>query len=190
MDLSAPNPPPTKPPPQPKATGGQGFKCHAWPSERPAPGSCLLGGGGTGRGGRTPREDRERRVGVGGGRTHPPPIVHYDGHELLTDSGSSVSSCHAPLAALSRSCSHTKTLTERAPPTPPNSLQLWSWYVLQSGLKGGCRLQLQLPLWAGGQTSSASHCSTRTEKENQSQLLFILYIFFFWSNHKHGTLKC
>lgn len=38
--------PPTSPsPPQspPKATGGQGFKCHAWPSERPAPGSCLLG---------------------------------------------------------------------------------------------------------------------------------------------------
>lgn len=63
--LSSPS---TKPPPRPKATGGQGFKCHAWPSERPAPGSCLLGGAGWGtgrRGGHTPRED-----GGAGGGTH------------------------------------------------------------------------------------------------------------------------
>lgn len=147
------------------------------------------GAGGVHGGGVDARQERtERRAGTHihtHTHTHPPPIVHYDGHELLTDSGSSVSSRHAPLAALSRSCSHTKTLTERAPPLNP--LQLWSWYVLQSGLKGGCRLQLQLPLWAGGQTSPASHFSTRTKRKINPNFHFI---FFFWSNHKHGTLKC
>lgn len=77
----------TKPPP-PKATAGQGFKCHAWPSERPAPGSCL------------PGEARQetgwgREESWGEGDICPCLIVHCDRHELLTDSKSSVSSRHA-----------------------------------------------------------------------------------------------
>lgn len=81
---------PLRHPPSTKATGGQGFKCHAWPSERPAPGSCLLGEA------RRETGIREREDSQGEGGPRPSPIVHCDRHVLLTDSKSSVSSRHAP----------------------------------------------------------------------------------------------
>lgn len=68
--------------PPPPSFRRAGFKCHAWPSERPA-GSCLLGEAGEGQRG---AEGREALA----------PIVHYDEQELLTDSKSSASSRHAP----------------------------------------------------------------------------------------------
>lgn len=168
MDLSVP--PPQSPHPNLKPPEGRGLNVTLGHQSAQPPARVSWGG-------RVRGEDREegwthaKRGQRGEPRGGPPPIVHYDGHELLTDSGSSVSSRHAPLAALSRSCSHTKTLTERAP--PPSPLQLWSWYVLQRGR----RLQLQLALWAGGQTSSASHCSTRFDRKKGK------------SHHKRGTFK-
>lgn len=107
--------------PSPKATRGQGFKCHAWSSERPA---RLVSLGGT-------RQERKGRE----GETLALTIVHYDRHELLTDSKSSVSSPH--VNCLSNLVKHNALSLMKK--------QSWSWYVLLKRFKEiGCTFGQQV----------------------------------------------